>query len=381
FPDTPLRLVGLVSDDTSRLTATNLGDGRIAIKADRDIGASTNTILATVEDGSLDPGRRVSATITVGIIDRPQAPRMLAGAAQAGDGTVILAWEPGAVNGSPVDEYRVSYTSSAGSGQRSCGNAVTCRIDGLANGHDYSFTVQAHNQVGWSPASSPAAARPDVLPGGVQGLTVDGGSKETLTVTWRPPENHGSPIQGYTVHGDGSGCGSPRWRSATSTKAVFDVGHDEAGGTCTVSVTPANMAGSGPVASASGATWSHPDPPAFQTLEYQGKNQVKLTLNPGAEHGRPCADIQVSIDGLDPDKASWTLPCNQPEVSEVITLPAGSAKPGATLNFRAVARIRGVGSEGHSPAATKELTLPKDADKPSDKTLNPSGVPSADKDE
>ena len=148
-----------------------------------------------------------------------------------------------------------------------------------------------------------------------------------------------------------------------------------------MSVTPANMAGSGPVASASGATWSHPDPPAFQTLEYQGKNQVKLTLNPGAEHGRPCADIQVSIDGLDPDKASWTLPCNQPEVSEVITLPAGSAKPGATLNFRAVARIRGVGSEGHSPAATKELNLPKDADKPSDKTLNPSVVPSADKDE
>lgn len=148
FPDTPLRLVGLVSDDASRLTASNLGDGRIAIKADRDIGASTNTILATVEDGSRDPGRRVSATITVGIIDRPQAPRMLAGAAQAGDGTVRLAWEPGAANGSPVDEYRVSYTSSAGSGQRSCGNAVTCRVDGLANGHDYSFTVQAHNQVG-----------------------------------------------------------------------------------------------------------------------------------------------------------------------------------------------------------------------------------------
>ena len=373
FPDTPLRVVGLVSDDTSRLTASNLGDGRIAIKADRDIGASTNTILATVEDGSRDPGRRVSATITVGIIDRPQAPRMLAGAAQAGDGTVLLAWEPGAANGSPVDEYRVSYTSSAGSGQRSCGNAVTCRVDGLANGHDYSFTVQAHNQVGWSPASSPAAARPDALPGGVQALTVDGGSKETLTVTWRPPENHGSPIQGYTVHGEGSGCGSPRWRSATSTKAVFDVGHDESGGTCTVSVTPLDMTGSGPEVSASGSTWSHPDPPAFPTVEYLRDNQVKLVLIPGAEHGRPCADIQVSIDGLDPGKASWTLPCGQPEVSDVITLPAGSVKPGARLNFRAVARIRGVGSEGHSPAATKELTLPEDADKPSDRTLTRQG--------
>ena len=77
----------------------------------------------------------------------------------------------------------------------------------------------------------------------------------------------------------------------------------------------------------------------------------------------------MDIEGLDPDKASWTLPCNQQEVSETITLPAGSAKPGATLNFRAVARIHGVGSEGHSPSATKELTLPKETDKPSDKTL------------
>ena len=369
FPDTPLHLVGLVSDDTSRLTATNLGDGKITIKADRNIGASTNTIMATVEDGSQDPGRRVSATITVGIIDRPQAPRMLSGAAQAGDGTVLLAWEPGAANGSPVDEYRVSYTSSAGSGQHSCGTAATCRIDGLANGHDYSFTVQAHNQVGWSPASSPAAARPDALPGGVQALTVDGSSKETLTVTWRPPENHGSPIQGYMVHGEGSGCGSPRWRAPTSTKAVFDVGHDEAGGICTVSVTPIDMTGSGPEVSASGSTWSHPDPPTFLAIEYLRNSRAKLVLAPGIEHGRPCADIQVGIDGLDPDKASWTLPCNQPEVSEVITLPAQSAKPGTTLNFWAVARIQGVGSEGHSPAATKNLTLPKEADKPRDKTL------------
>ena len=146
-----------------------------------------------------------------------------------------------------------------------------------------------------------------------------------------------------------------------------------------MSVTPANMAGSGPVASASGSTWSHPDPPVFQTLEYLGKDQVKLVLNPGSEHGRPCADIRVNIDGLDPDEASWTLACNQPELSQIITLPAGSAKPGATLNFRAVASIRGVGSEGDSPAATKELTLPKKDDKPSDK--NPSGDPSADKDE
>lgn len=136
-----------------------------------------------------------------------------------------------------------------------------------------------------------------------------------------------------------------------------------------MSVTPIDMTGSGPEVSASGSTWSHPDPPAFLAIEYLRNSRAKLVLAPGVEHGRPCADIQVGIDGLDPDKASWTLPCNQPEVSEVITLPAQSAKPGTTLNFWAVARIQGVGSEGHSPAATKNLTLPKEADKPRNKTL------------
>ena len=142
-----------------------------------------------------------------------------------------------------------------------------------------------------------------------------------------------------------------------------------------MSVTPIDMTGSGPEVSASGSTWSHPDPPAFPTVEYLRDSKAKLVLIPGAEHGRPCADIQVSIDGFDPGKASWTLPCGQPEVSDVITLPAGSVKPGARLNVRAVARIRGMGSEGHSPAATKELTLPEDADKPSDKTLTRQGSP------
>ncbi len=361
FPDTPLRVVGVVTDDASKLTASSGEDGRVTIRADKDIGASTNTVLVTVEDGTRDKDRRVSAAITVSIIDRPQAPKVLAGSPRTGDGTVSLAWEPGNANGSPIDEYRVSYQSDAGSGQQSCSRATTCTVTGLTNGRDYSFTVQAHNEVGWSPASSPLAARPDVIPGGVRNLSMDGSAKETLTVRWDQPENRGSSIDRYSVQANGPGCGSMRNRAPTSTSAVFSVDHQDAGQACSVTVIPSNMAGAGAAETASGSTWSHPDPPIFERAEQSdptdNPDQVDLTLTPGASHGKPCGDILVTIEGVDPSRASWTLGCTLQTATEQITLPASVANPGDTIRFKAVSRIGGMGSEGMSPPTTRELTL------------------------
>lgn len=368
FPDTPLRVVGVVADDTSKLTAFSSGDGRVTITADKDIGASTDTVLVTVEDGTKDNNRRVSTAIRVSITDKPQAPQMLAGSSRAGDGTVFLAWAPGSANGSPIDEYRVSYKSDVGSGQQSCARATACTIVGLTNGRDYSFRVQAHNGVGWSPASSPLSARPDVVPGGVQQLSMDGSAKETLTVKWGQPENHGSPIDRYAVQASGPGCGSLRGRSPGSTSAVFSVDHQHAGLACTVTVVPSNLAGTGQAQSASGSTWSHPDPPAFDKAEQVDPvghpDQVDLALKPGTSHGRACGDILVTIEKADPATASWTLGCTSETATKRITLPASLAKPGKTIRFKAVGRISNMGDEGQSPTSTKELTLAGEGPQP-----------------
>lgn len=361
FPETPLRVVGVVTDDASKLTASSKEDGRVTIKTDKDIGASTNTVLVTVEDGTRDKDRRVSAAIGVSIIDKPQAPRVLISSPRTGDGRVSMAWEPGNSNGSPIDEYRVSYHSDANSGQQSCSTATTCTITGLTNGQDYSFTVQAHNEVGWSPASSPLAARPDVTPGSVRNLSMDGSTKETLTVRWDQPENRGSAVDRYTIQTSGSGCGAMRSRSPTATSAIFSVDHQDAGQACSVTVIPSNLAGSGQASSASGATWSHPDPPSFDSVEQvdpaNKANQVNLVLTPGSTHGKPCGDILVTIEGVNPSTASWTLGCTPQTATRQITLPSSVARPGETIQFKAVSRISGIGDEGHSPSVTKELTL------------------------
>lgn len=361
FPDSPLRVVGVVTDDASKLSASPGENGQVTIKVGKDIGASTNTVLATVEDGTRDKDRRVSATITVSIIDKPQPPRVLVGSPRAGDGTVSLAWEPGSANGSPIDEYQVSYQSDADAGRQSCSRATTCTVTGLTNGRDYSFTVRAHNEAGWSSASSPLAARPDVIPGGVRNLSMDGSVKETLTVKWDQPENHGSPVDRYTVQTNGPGCGTMRNRPPTSTSAIFSVDHQDAGLACSVTVVPSNMAGAGTAESASGSTWSHPDPPSFDKVEQDDPandpTKVDLALTPGASHGRPCKDILVTLEGVEPSTASWTLGCTPQTARKQVTLPASVAQPGATMRFKAVSRISGAGSEGLSPTVAKELTL------------------------
>ena len=39
-----------------------------------DVGASTNTVLVTVQDGTKSKDREVTASITVSVIDKPEPP-------------------------------------------------------------------------------------------------------------------------------------------------------------------------------------------------------------------------------------------------------------------------------------------------------------------
>ena len=152
-----------------------------------------------------------------------------------------------------------------------------------------------------------------------------------------------------------------RGRSPTSTSAVFSVDHQDAGQACSITVTPSNLAGAGEARSVSGSTWSHPDPPAFGKIEQPDPTTnpglIDLALIPRADHGRPCGDILVTIEGADPSADSWTLGCTSGMATGQITLPASMARPGNTIRFKAISRIGGMGEEGQSPATTRELTL------------------------
>lgn len=83
--------------------------GNITIAVASDVGASTNTVLVTVQDGTKSKDREVTASITVSVIDKPEPPLLSPVAGEPQDSAVSLTWTPGAAM-QAVTNYKVSWT-------------------------------------------------------------------------------------------------------------------------------------------------------------------------------------------------------------------------------------------------------------------------------
>ncbi len=143
-------------------------------------------VAVDVTDGTRDPERTVTATLRVGIQDRPSAP----GAPGVIDGTatatsVQLVWAPAEDNGSVITEHTVQ---GDGVTQTCPGAETSCVITGLTPGQGYSFVVTASNAVGNSDPSPPSAAIvPDSAPGQPAPPSVTYLGRGQLSVSWSDP--------------------------------------------------------------------------------------------------------------------------------------------------------------------------------------------------
>ena len=92
----------------------------------------------------------------------PSAPRDVT--AVSADKSAVVSWrEPASAGSFPVSTYKA--TSSLGG--KTClvaAPTLSCTVSGLTNGTTYTFTVEALNGAGWSPAGGPSTP---VTPGGV----------------------------------------------------------------------------------------------------------------------------------------------------------------------------------------------------------------------
>ncbi|UEJ82499.1 Ig-like domain-containing protein [Brachybacterium halotolerans subsp. kimchii] len=174
------------------------------------------TVSYTIQDATKDPDRQDTGTIRVNVRgkpDSPSAPRI----EETGDGYVVLGFEPGNDNGAPITGYTVK---PAGGGKSTQCESTTCKISGLTNDTEYTFTVAATNDVGTSePSAASAKARPDVKPEKPDAPRVKRGDGK-LQVSWTKPVNHGSPIIEYVLQmigADGSTRSIPVEGGSTST--------------------------------------------------------------------------------------------------------------------------------------------------------------------
>ena len=219
FPDTPLTVVSAVVETPGAGTAVVSGSSVVV----RPVAGFIGTMVTrySVRDATGDPDRVVEGrviTVVRGRPDAPTAPRRV----EVRDHTVVLAWDAPVINGEPISGYRVTATPTAGGATSvtDCAS-TTCTIDTLTNNVEYTFTVAAHNAVGWSDDSpSSAPMRPDTRPDAPAAPTLDFGDGQ-ITATWQPSTSAGSPVTSYTVEISPAPDAGSSVLTATGTSATF----------------------------------------------------------------------------------------------------------------------------------------------------------------
>jgi hypothetical protein len=218
-------------------------------------GTLTFAVVVTDVSDPTRTDRRATGQITMHVLGVPDAPGTPAPGLTVLNRVVSLSWSAPANNGAPIDSYEVDY----GGGHQTCA-ASPCDITGLANGTSYTFTVKAHNLVGWSPPSGGSApAVPNTVPGAVTGMTTSDPQDGSLHVSWNAPQDDGTPVLHYEVTWTGGGAATVTGTSTTATGLTND-------DTYTFTVIAVNAQGLGPSATVVGQSAGAPATPSAPTL-------------------------------------------------------------------------------------------------------------------
>ena len=251
----------------------------IDFTADGDITVSPGaafigvvSIVYTVQDATLDPGRIVQGRLLYTVRDVPG--KVTTPTFVEGDSQVTVEWDTPAINGEPITQYTISW--SGGSPVTVSGSAATHTFTGLTNGAAYTFQVRATNAVGQGEISDPSAtARPYGAPTAVTTATATGSADGSgnVVLNWGGAAGNGRTIDGYRITmspggtvvnvGNVSTATVPGQVGTASSYSIVTLG---AGGEST----PFNSTNSGtprpgPPASAS-ASW--PGPRGDQTVNF-----------------------------------------------------------------------------------------------------------------
>ena len=158
--------------------------------------------------------------------------------ATSGNGKVTLVWtEPASNGGSPIDYY-VIYQDGVALTSHQVG--LTANIVGLTNGHEYSFTVAAHNLAGIGEKSNTVTSIPYTAPDAPMGLVGAPGDGQ-VTLNWTKPVFNGGRAIDYYIVSQG-GVALPYHPTGLSTTIVGLVN----GHTYSFAVSANNLAGVGP---------------------------------------------------------------------------------------------------------------------------------------
>ena len=202
----PLRVIGAEIDQQSVGTSASVSYTATGITV-RTGAAFTGTlsVIYRIEDGTRDPARQVQGRVIVVVKDEPDKPNAPV-VASKGDSQVTIRWNAPAPNNAAIDAYQVQYNGQVrdfGAGAA----GVNQVFGGLANGTTYSFSVRAHNAIGWSEWSNAVSETPYGQPSPPTGLRASaaGYGPTRVDVDWNAPGNTGGGAVDYQVELDNNG--------------------------------------------------------------------------------------------------------------------------------------------------------------------------------
>jgi hypothetical protein len=224
FPE-PLQVIAIRGLDAGSLPAgltvtPNSTDSLLSVSASSSATPGNTTLQYEVADATNDPTRYVWGNVTISVADRPD-PVTNVQVASFSDRQLLLTWNNGAANNSPITGYQVTETNSATGSLISVTNCAgaLCSIPTPGNGPSNAvrLSVTAINALGTSDAAATSGpVWSDVVPGAPTSLNstpLDHG----LDITWgAPAPTPGSPISSYVISVDGT---SP----VTVSGATFEV--------------------------------------------------------------------------------------------------------------------------------------------------------------
>ncbi|MEV0677859.1 Ig-like domain-containing protein [Actinosynnema sp. NPDC050436] len=305
-----------------------------------------NVVVTDVPDAGRDD-RKVTGRITLNVLGVPDAPGTPVPGRAVQSKVVELSWSAPASNGTPIDSYEVDY----GGGKQTCA-ASPCSITNLGNGTAYSFTVRAHNLVGWSkPSGRSEPAQPNTVPGAVTGLSASDPQDGSLRLSWTAAQNDGSPVLRHEISWAGGGRATATGTGTTVTGLDNETKY-------AFTVIAVNSQGPGPAATVEGQSSgapARPGPPAFSAADSTGGGSKAVTVSWGAvsPNGPGPTTYTVQRSG----RGDKTVCSN---VQATSCADDGLANDGTVYSYTVTARNSTGQSSGPGPAAELEATSTPD---------------------
>ncbi|WP_073982849.1 fibronectin type III domain-containing protein [Actinomyces bouchesdurhonensis] len=338
----PLTIMG--DPVTSAGGSATASGSTMTIQADAGFNGSF-TVTYRVQDATKDIDREVQGTIQATVLDKPGAPTR-ASAVSNSAGTALVSWSSGATGGSPITSYTVTDHTQGDS--KSCSAVTECLVSGRTNGTEHTFSVTATNEVGESDPSNKTSVLIDAKPETPGEPTVKPGDR-SITVSWTPPVNTGSDLEGYDVELSPGGVQPARADQTSLTISGLSNGHEYR---VRIRARNRNYTSEWSSFSQNVTPYGAPGAPTGVSATFSnGTAEVKWNA-PSNTNGRSIEQYTVSAEGADPVKVdapststSFKLKHSEQQVSISVKAvndkddPDAHTSPAATTTVWAVDQV------------------------------------------